>query len=82
MTDPIPAMKSFLKTTLVLSLTAVTLVVLGSFSLWLSVAFLMIFAADIVAVVVADYRRTQRRRILNGFNAIAERTSSALRFGS
>ena len=75
-------MKSFLKSILILSLTAVTLVTLGSFSLWLSAAFMMIFAADILNVVVADYRRTQRRRILNGLNAVAERTSSALRFGS
>ncbi len=75
-------MKSFLKSILILSLTAVTLVVLGSFSLWLSTAFLMIFAADIISVVVADFRRTQRRRIVNSLNAISEHASSALRFGS
>lgn len=74
-------MKSFLKSIVVVSLSAVTLFVLGTFSVWLSAAIVMIFAADIINVVVADYHRTQRRRILNGLNAVAERTGAALRLG-
>jgi hypothetical protein len=73
-------MKAFTKTITALLLTSVTLVILGSFSLWLSVAFLMIFAPDVVSVVVTDYRRTQRRRLLAGLTVVATRTTAALRF--
>lgn len=75
-------MKAFIKTTLVLSLSGLVLVALGSVSIWLSLAFLLIFAADIINIVVADYQRTQKRRIIAGLTAVADRTTSALRFGA
>jgi hypothetical protein len=75
-------MKAFAKTLVTLALSGLVLALLASVSVWLVAAFLLIFAADIIAIVAADFKRTQRRRIVNSLSAVASRTSAALRFGA
>lgn len=75
-----PLMKFFAQIITVVSLIGLTLAVLGNLSSTLILAIAAIFAADFIAVLIADFRRTQRRRIVAGFNAVAARTHEALRF--
>ncbi len=72
-------MKTFAKIITAVALIALTLTALGNFSVALILTLGAIFAADFIAVLIADFRRTQRQRIIAGFNAVASRTTEALR---
>ena len=75
-------MKIFAQIITFVALAALTFTTLGHFSFALFLVLGAIFGPDFIAVLIADFRRTQRRRIVAGFNAVAARTSQALRFGN